>query len=143
VVITRGAEDVLLGTRGGRFIPPEYDFMPTCRYADEVVAGLTTPRDTTGCGDNFVGGLIDSIAHQMADPEGEGPYTALDLDEAVVSGIVAGSVALTCLGGVYYENAPGEKYDVMQPYFEAYLQELEELDEPETTTSKDGKEDSV
>lgn len=126
VVITRGADDVLLGTGSGRFFPPEYNSMPTCRYADEVVAGLATPRDTTGCGDNFVGGLIDSIAHQMADPEGEGQYSALDLEEAVMSGVVAGSVALTCLGGVFYEEEPGEKYEIMQPYIEAYLRELDE-----------------
>lgn len=142
VVITRGAADVLMGTGSGRFFPPEYETMPTCRYADEVVAGLTTPRDTTGCGDNFVGGLIDSLAHQMADPEGEGPYTPLDLEEAVMSGIIAGSVALTCLGGVYYEDEPGEKYDAMQPYIEAYLQELDELDSRSIEKAEKEKEEA-
>ncbi len=131
IIITQGAGDVLLGTGSGPFEETEYDSMPTCRYADEVVAGLSTPRDTTGCGDNFVGGLIDSIAHQMAEAEEREDFTSLSLEEAVISGVAAGSVALTCLGGVFYEEWPGEKFEAMQPYIEAYLQELDDALEEE------------
>lgn len=132
VVVTQGADDVLLGISHRRFLTPGRSKMPTCRYADEVVAGLTEKRDTTGCGDNFVGGLIDSIARQMAAAgdagisEGKGNSLQLNLEEAVVSGIAAGSVALTCLGGVYYESKPGQKFEAMQPYLEAYRRELAE-----------------
>jgi sugar/nucleoside kinase (ribokinase family) len=149
VVVTQGADAVLLGTAqgqnglnglvqsapggggAGRFLPPGRRSMPTCRYADEVVAGLTKKRDTTGCGDNFVGGMVDSLAHQMAAMAAEksgGPAGGdrLNLEEAVISGIAAGSVALTCLGGVYYEEKPGEKFKAMKPYFDAYRRELME-----------------
>ncbi len=124
VVVTQGPDEVLLSTRdsqGGRFLQPGRSTMPTCRYADEVVAGLTKKRDTTGCGDNFVGGLIDSLAHQLIENT-----RALNLEEAVISGIAAGSVALTCLGGVYYEDEPGQKFKAMEAYFGAYRRELAE-----------------
>lgn len=141
VVITQGADNVLLWAgSNGPFAAPSRTSMPTCRYADDVVAGLDHPRDTTGCGDNFVGGLIDSVAHQLAaaqhsqtaapDSAGQGRANAarpLDLEEAVISGTAAGSFALTCLGGVYYEKKPGEKLALMKPYLEAYRRELEEI----------------
>jgi sugar/nucleoside kinase (ribokinase family) len=121
VVITQGAGDVLLGTGGSGFRELTRHRMPTCRYADRVAAALTGPRDTTGCGDNFVGGVIDSLAQQMA--AGGGPA---DLEEAVTMGIAAGSLALTCLGGVYYEQSPGDKRAALSPYLEAYREELAE-----------------
>ena len=124
VVVTQGADEVLLGRAGqsGR------SAMPTCRYADEVVASLTKKRDTTGCGDNFVGGMIDSLAHQLAHQPADGSDAGekLNLEEAVISGVAAGSVALTCLGGVYYEDESGQKFNAMKPYFEAYRRELGE-----------------
>ncbi len=128
VVVTQGADDVLLEQAGRS----ERSAMPTCRYADEVVASLTKKRDTTGCGDNFVGGIIDSLAHQLAHQMADGSDAGgkLNLKEAVISGIAAGSVALTCLGGVYYEDKPGQKFNAMKPYFEAYRRELgEQTDE--------------
>ena len=179
VVVTQGVEDVLLAARdGGPFSAPRRTAMPTCRYADEVAAGLDTPHDTTGCGDNFVGGLLDSIAHQMAGRNGTGPNVGnradvedgrvagsepdvgrgptaadrglapggpdvdrapaaagepasgeagrLNLEEAVVSGMAAGAFALTCLGGVYYEDGPGDKLALLAPYVEAYRNQLSE-----------------
>jgi len=132
VVVTQGADEVLLGISGkndsdSRFLPLSRTAMATCRYADEVVAGLSHPRDTTGCGDNFVGGLIDSLARQIAGME-KPDREKLNLEEAVISGVAAGSVALTCLGGVYYEGKAGEKFKALQPYLDAYRRELTETE---------------
>ncbi|MDF1568793.1 MAG: carbohydrate kinase family protein [Spirochaetaceae bacterium] len=132
VVITQGADDVLLGIGStGKKRPWEFKrlkrrSMPTCRYADEITASMTTPRDTTGCGDNFVGGMMDSIARQLAEAPSMTGRMSLDLEDAVFSGIAAGSVALTCLGGVYYEKAPGQKLEALDPYLTAYRKQLEE-----------------
>jgi len=132
VVITQGADDVLLGIgsadrkRPWGFKRLKRRSMPTCRYADEIVASMTTPRDTTGCGDNFVGGMIDSIARQLAGTPSKNGQISLDLEDAVISGVAAGSVALTCLGGVYYEEAPGQKLEALEPYLIAYRKQLEE-----------------
>ena len=121
VIITRGAENVLLKVKSGKFLPLEISSMPTSRYADKVVSELTAEHDTTGCGDNFVGGVLDSVAHQLTENR------KINLKEAVISGVAAGSITLTCLGGVYYEKTPGEKYYAMKPYFNAYRRELEGL----------------
>jgi sugar/nucleoside kinase (ribokinase family) len=132
VVITQGADEVLLGNGSAgsktnrEFKPLKRRSMPTCRYADEIVASMTTPRDTTGCGDNFVGGMIDSIARQLERAPSKNGRECLDLEDAVISGIAAGSVALTCLGGVYYEEAPGQKLEALDSYLTAYRKQLEE-----------------
>ena len=146
VVITQGADDILLGAaEGGPFRMPGRTEMPTCRYADEAAAGAGGNRDTTGCGDNFAGGLIDCIAHRKAEeleyaesaaPGNNHPKNTpgeqldlrerLDLEEAVIFGVAAGSTALGCLGGVYYEEAPGDKRRAMQRFLDAYRAELGE-----------------
>jgi len=121
IIITRGIDDVLfaVGT-DSRFASPERTSLPTSRYADEVVAKCTHPRDTTGCGDNFVGGVLASVADQLA-AEGDAP---LNLVDAVKSGVASGSLALTCLGGVYYEERPGDKRKALEPFITAYEREL-------------------
>ncbi len=128
IIITQGVNDVLMAVNNNSsFRELSQNSMPTCRYADNILKSITAPRDTTGCGDNFVGGLIDSLAHQMAErQENQENKNKLNLEEAVISATAASSLALTCLGGVYYENEPGEKLAIMQPYFEAYRKQLAE-----------------
>lgn len=71
--------------------------------------------DTTGCGDNFVGGVIASLAMQMSD-EVEHP----DLQEAVKWGIISGGFACFYYGGAYKEAAKGQKYSLISSYLKAY-----------------------
>ena len=72
--------------------------------------------DTTGCGDNFMGGVLVSVARQMdADPAGP-----VDLEEAVVEGICAGGLALYHVGGVYAEKYPGEKQKKIEEIKSSY-----------------------
>ena len=121
VIITRGIEDVLFAAgNDSRFASPERTSLPTSRYADEVVAACTHPRDTTGCGDNFVGGVLASIADQLA----AGADAPLNLVDAVKSGVASGSLALTCLGGVFYEEKPGDKRRALEPFITEYEREL-------------------
>lgn len=130
VIVTQGAREVLLGIgTESRFAAPGRRSMPTCRYADTMVENLTHPRDTTGCGDNFTGGVIDSIARQLAEAGKEPEYIQLNLEAAVAGGIVAGSFALTCLGGVFYETEPGQKRAAMRTVEAAYRRELEGINE--------------
>ena len=106
------------GPRGAHACPPAA--MPMKRR--RASPGIGTPR---------AAGLIDSIAHQTAEgsesPDGAAPGghpRKLNLEDAVIFGVAAGSMALTCLGGVYYENAPGEKRRGMQKFLDAYRGEL-------------------
>lgn len=75
--------------------------------------------DTTGAGDNFVGGVIFSIAQQMARGI-EQP----DLFEAAKWGIVSGGFACTYMGGTFLEEYPGHKLEVISEYYELYAEQL-------------------
>ena len=85
----------------------------------ELAADPENRGDTTGCGDNFTGGVIAGIAEQL---EEYGPKN-LNLQEACVSGIAAGGFACFTIGGVFYENQPGEKAKLLKPFMEKYRKE--------------------
>ena len=71
--------------------------------------------DTTGCGDNFAGGVYASTIRQIS--ENRPP---LSLKKAAVSGIIAGGFAGLYLGGVYHEQYSGEKTRKLVPFLTEY-----------------------
>ena len=73
--------------------------------------------DSTGCGDNFAGGVIGSLARQMANNK------ALDLKEACRWGIVSGGFACFYYGGTYLETKEGEKLGYLQELYDLYLKQ--------------------
>lgn len=105
-LITRGAEPVLAYSDGRTF-----NRLELCEYAvsDAIVQQLRLhpeqKGDTTGCGDNFAGGAIASIAIQMMDKPGIAP----DLSKACQWAIASGGFACFYVGGTWYESFPGEK----------------------------------
>ena len=105
-IITRGKDDVYVQTRSELFYPVPGKFFPVSgSILFELAENPEKRGDTTGCGDNFMGGVLVSVARQLdADPAGP-----VDLGEAVVEGICAGGLALYHIGGVYAEKYPGEK----------------------------------
>jgi len=75
--------------------------------------------DTTGCGDNFVGGVIASVVTQL-----QNGARQLDLIEACCRGVVSGGFTCFYLGGTYFENKTGEKRAKMEPYYDAYRKQI-------------------
>ena len=73
---------------------------------------------TTGCGDNFVGGVIASITNQL-----HAGIKKPDLADAVRWGIVSGGFACFYMGGTYFEEYPGQKLERLRPYYEEYLRD--------------------
>jgi sugar/nucleoside kinase (ribokinase family) len=124
VVITEGARPVRLAAGKGLFAPRELSALPVC---DRVNQELALPRepagDTTGCGDNFAGGIIAGIAEQL----GAFSRGSLDLREACIPAVAAGGFACFTVGGTYYESHPGEKQKKLEPYIKAYGKQLGEL----------------
>ncbi len=106
-VITCGREGCWYQTAGGT---------PCHRPAFEVAA-----VDTTGCGDNFVGGIIASVARQI-----HSGIKKPDLREASCWGIVSGGIACFYMGGTYFEENTGEKLDKIKPYFKAYKEQTDD-----------------
>lgn len=76
--------------------------------------------DTTGCGDNFAGGLIASVAQQLI----EHPDCPVDLEEAVAWGTASGGYACFFHGGTFFEDYAGQKKALIEPYYQAYQTQI-------------------
>ncbi|MDR3139186.1 MAG: carbohydrate kinase family protein [Treponema sp.] len=121
-IITDGSRPVTLAAAGkGVFAPAELCSLPVCEAVNQELADYPERRgDTTGCGDNFSGGVIASLAEQLA----AAPGAKADLRECAVQGTVAGGFACFTIGGAFYEKHPGEKRGLLAPYIEAYRKQL-------------------
>ena len=107
-VVTSGPDPVAFAAAGGRFSPTPLAQRTVFEgFASHPLAGGSV-GDTTGCGDNFVGGMVADIAMQIAETAIVAE-TAIDVDRAVVRGIASGAFCLTHLGGMFRETAIGEK----------------------------------
>lgn len=121
-IITHGANPVhffsqnkLFGATGHLCYPvSEKVRARMIQYPDQV-------GDTTGCGDNFAGGVIASIARQLT----ANPQTPVNLTKAVAFGIVSGGYACFYHGGTFYESHPGQKYDLIEEYYHEYINQIE------------------
>ncbi len=118
-VVTQGTDEVLIRGRSTRFAPLSVDRLPVCEAVGEQLRTITHPHDTTGCGDNFVGGMLAAMAAQMDRGEQE-----IDLAAAVACGVVSGGFAATYLGGLYRESEPGEKRDAVALLWEPYRHQV-------------------
>ena len=123
LIITRGALDILVWSGGTLLEEQELTSYPVSAYIDDLLAEDPLRRkDTTGCGDNFMGGVLVSLAKQME----EGKTKNLSLLDLCAWG--ASSGGFTCLyhGGMYEERAPGEKVSQVLPAVNAYKRAMEE-----------------
>ncbi len=117
LMITHGAKEILVWSNGGILSETPLTAMPVSKYIDDMLDAHPEKRkDSTGCGDNFVGGVIASMAMQMK----EAPEKKVDLYEACTWGASSGGFACMYHGGTYYEQSPGEKRAAIEPVAEAY-----------------------
>ncbi|GAB1482253.1 hypothetical protein MASR2M78_10680 [Treponema sp.] len=123
-VVTEGSRNIRLASQGGIFAPLSERSMPVCIAVNEELAAYPERRgDTTGCGDNFAGGLLASMLEQLA----TAPRGKLDLTEAAVWAVASGGFACFTIGGTYYEETVGEKRAKLLPYVGYYRDELRAL----------------
>jgi sugar/nucleoside kinase (ribokinase family) len=121
VVVTEGSRSIYLAAAKGLFAPLAPLTMPVCEEVNRELAAFPERRgDTTGCGDNFAGGVIAGMAEQLVSV----PRGSLDLREACILGVVSGGFACFTLGGTFYESRPGEKRELLAPYIAAYRKQL-------------------
>jgi sugar/nucleoside kinase (ribokinase family) len=126
VVITNGARDIHLYSAGKLFTEITHATMP---ISEAVTKDLKKGHsgDTTGCGDNFAGGMIASVAMQLQGGVGVGrtlPLRPLDLTEACCWGVASGGYACFYVGGTWFEEYSGEKRELITPYYERYKEQL-------------------
>jgi sugar/nucleoside kinase (ribokinase family) len=121
VLITEGARSIKLAAGKGLCAPLELQTLPVCEAINRDLAGFPERRgDTTGCGDNFAGGVIAGIAEQLA----LAPRGRIDLREACIQGTVAGGFACFTVGGTFYETYRGEKLRCLSSYVESYRKQI-------------------
>ncbi len=122
-IITHGSDKVHVYADGSVFEETSYRTFPVSARIDKMLeSGLGAEGDTTGCGDNFVGGVLASMAKQLTVHAGGGP---LKLKDAVAWGNVSGGWACFYKGGTYFEKVPGEKLKALIPIVEAYFKQME------------------
>lgn len=120
-IITNGSQNLLAYSNGTLFKPMNVSSFPV---SDEIVKKLRiTPLkkgDTTGCGDNFTGGIIVSVASQLnSHTRGE-----FDMIDAISWGVSSGGFSCFYLGGTWLEKAEGEKKALIEPYRQKYLKQI-------------------
>ncbi|MDO4949312.1 MAG: carbohydrate kinase family protein [Bacteroidales bacterium] len=119
-IVTNGANPVQLYAESPLFdsLPPTT--MPVSqKVGRQLMSG--SKGDTTGCGDNFAGGVLASLIMQK-----NRGTTSFSLLEACSWGIVSGGFACFYYGGTYFERHSGEKLRLLRPYYEEYQQQLKE-----------------
>ena len=114
LVITNGEQDMLAWSGGRIFSALELGTHPVSPMVRSILKDDPSRLvDTTGCGDNFLGGLIASLAMQL-----EGG--TISLEEALSWGAASGGFSCFYAGGLYQESSAGEKLQKIRPLAEAY-----------------------
>ncbi|MBI9107896.1 MAG: carbohydrate kinase family protein [Spirochaetales bacterium] len=122
-VITHGAEDFICFSNGSLFSEKGLFTMPVSAESGRKMRKTSAAvADTTGCGDNFAGGLYASMTGQLMG-------TKPSLKKAASFGAVSGGFAGLYRGGVYYEKYKGEKLDRLHPLLKAYEEQTGEKHE--------------
>lgn len=147
-VVTRGVDDVVaesqrapLNLSGRMRLPVSHLIRQHHREG-----GGPFPRqvgDTTGCGDNFLGGLVHALAVRLdgmgSDKRDAGQESGtpgrdervarrdeamIDPVEILMPAVVSGGFASFYLGGTYRERERGEKARMLAPYLAAYAEQI-------------------
>lgn len=118
--ITCGAKSFLAWSDGRFYSKTEGVLtLPVSALADQDLAEHPERRgDTTGCGDNFAGGIVASLFLQMNAGRKVGDFSIM---ESAAWGAASGGAACFQIGSMYKEKARGEKYAILERYVKAYL----------------------
>lgn len=118
LIITNGSKNISVYSNDQFFESLALTELPVSQKVIEELK-YNKGGDTTGCGDNFVGGVIASIVNQL-----QSGIQHPNIREASCCGIVSGGFACFYMGGTYFEQKPGEKLTKIKPYYEHYNQQI-------------------
>ncbi len=116
--VTDGVEPVLYWSGGSACAAAEGALPIPAAIDEDKARGVLPTGDSVGCGDNFVGGVIASVAMQRRQGR------RLDLVEAVKLGNLCGGLTSTHAGGPFFESQPGEKRALIERYAVRYDAQL-------------------
>ncbi len=115
--ITDGASDIIVFSDGKLFNRMDITHFPVSGL---VTSELRSKGDTTGCGDNFAGGIISSLALQIHSGKG-----SFDLVSALAWAVASGGFTCSYVGGTFLDSYPGEKLQNIQEFRDNYLRQIE------------------
>ena len=117
-IITNGTDDTRCYSNGKVFKSLSHNSYPV---SANLIKDLKDFRggDTTGCGDNFVGGVLASIAWQIQEK-----MEHLDLVDCISWGTVSGGYCCFHVGGTFIEIDSGEKLELIRPYLQHYKKQI-------------------
>jgi sugar/nucleoside kinase (ribokinase family) len=119
-IITNGPSDTLFFSKKDKTIVEKTHSFPVSNKVKESIKNGIYKGDTTGCGDNFCGGVIFSVASQIQKTKNVYP----DLKEAIVWGTASGGFACSFKGGCYFEKTKGEKLMALDEIISAYKKQV-------------------
>jgi sugar/nucleoside kinase (ribokinase family) len=118
-IITNGSKNIYAYSSGRLFNSVELVQLPVSEtIKNQLKENSIAKGDTTGCGDNFAGGIIASLAWQVKNL----PSDKYDLFNAVSWGVASGGYTCFYVGGTYIEQNEGEKLEKIIPYQKEYLE---------------------
>jgi sugar/nucleoside kinase (ribokinase family) len=117
-IITNGSKNIYAWSDGKFCEALGLTEYPVSKKVTEELKS-NTDGDTTGCGDNFVGGVIASLVMQL-----HSGTKLPNLEETCCWGVVSGGFTCFYIGGTYFESFPGEKIKKLKCYYEHYKQQL-------------------
>ncbi len=113
IAITHGVNPVMIYSSGKFFKPQPLIKIPVSEKIRIMLREHPElAGDTTGCGDNFAGGMIASLAMQIHKGV-ENP----GISEATLWGIASGGFACFYVGGTWFEKDKGEKLREIIPIY--------------------------
>jgi sugar/nucleoside kinase (ribokinase family) len=117
-IITNGSSDIINYSDGSFCNSSPVNLLPVSRAIRNELKNYSG-LDTTGCGDNFAGGVIASVVNQLSIG-----MKKFDLKEACSWGIVSGGFTCFYIGGTYFEEKPGEKMARIKYYYDLYKKQI-------------------
>jgi len=120
-IITNGPDNVYAWSGGRFFTKTKLMKLPvSLKVKTDLKSRPGMKGDTTGCGDNFAGGVIASVAMQMRNKK-PGDF---DLTDVVSLGIASGGFSCYILGGTFIEKFPGEKAEKVMELKNDYIKQI-------------------
>ena len=117
LVVTNGNRPVSIYS-GGELFGAFRGEIPISHAVEDARKTREVSGDTTGCGDNFAGGVLFSLTTDLlngADPP--------SLPRACAWGIASGDFACFYLGGTYIEKSKGDKLAKVSAIYRDYVAE--------------------
>ena len=119
-IITNGPNDINAWSDGRIFEDTGLIKLPvSSKVVSDIINNPACKGDTTGCGDNFVGGAVASMAWQIRKAE----TFKLNLIDTISWAIASGGFTCYYIGGTYLESRPGEKLARIKKLRDSYLEQ--------------------